>query len=166
MLSSGRFRLSPATGNTIRQSSSFVLLYARHLFPFGRRLLSLCALQETWLFLATTALNHARFLHPTMPPWHADVIGAGWRSQTKGESRKRTEESLLSSGRFRLSPATEAGRQVARATPCFHPIDFHITTQPSLVLSWAPRKYRTLSSPLVPHPPANLGCLLPRIAVT
>ena len=30
----------------------------------------------------------------------------GWRSQTKGESRKRTEESLLSSGRFRLSSAT------------------------------------------------------------
>ena len=47
LLSSGRFRLSPATGNTIRQSSSFVLLYARHLLPFGRRLLSLCALQET-----------------------------------------------------------------------------------------------------------------------
>ena len=45
------------------------------------------------------------------PPWHADAIGAGWRSQTKGESRKRTEESLLSSGRFRLSPATGAGRQ-------------------------------------------------------
>ena len=40
------------------------------------------------------------------PPWHADAIGAGWRSQTKGESRKRTEESLLSSGRFRLSSAT------------------------------------------------------------
>ena len=31
----------------------------------------------------------------------------GWRSQTEGESRKRTEESLLSSGRFRLSPATQ-----------------------------------------------------------
>ena len=44
--------------------------------------------------------------HPTTPPWHADAIGAGWRSQTKGESRKRTEEILLSSGRFRLSPAT------------------------------------------------------------
>ncbi len=87
-------------------SPSSVSLFARHLLPFGRRLLSLCALQETWLFLPTTALNHARFLHPTMPPWHADAIGAGWRSQTKGESRKRTEESLLSSGRFRLSPAT------------------------------------------------------------
>ena len=40
-------------------------------------------------------------------PWHADRRSAqGWRSQTKGESRKRTEESSLSSGRFRLSPAT------------------------------------------------------------
>ena len=29
-----------------------------------------------------------------------------WLRQPKGESRKRTEESLLSSGRFRLSPAT------------------------------------------------------------
>ena len=45
-------------------------------------------------------------------PWHADRRSAeGWRSQTKGESRKRTEESLLSSGRFRLSPATGAGGQ-------------------------------------------------------
>ena len=33
----------------------------------------------------------------------------GWRSQTEGESKKRTEESLLSSGRFRLSPATGRG---------------------------------------------------------
>ena len=42
----------------------------------------------------------------------------GWRSQTKGKSRKRTEESLLSSGQFRLFPATGAGRrQVARVTP-------------------------------------------------
>ena len=39
----------------------------------------------------------------------------GVRSTTKGESRKRTEESLLSSGRFRLSPATRAG-WAARAT--------------------------------------------------
>ena len=34
------------------------------------------------------------------------LIGAGVRSTTMGESRKRTEESLLSSRRFRLSPAT------------------------------------------------------------
>ena len=46
------------------------------------------------------------------------LIGVGWRSQTMGESRKRTEESLLSSGRFRLFHATGAGgRQVARVTP-------------------------------------------------
>ena len=36
----------------------------------------------------------------------------GVRSTTMGESRKRPEESLLSFGRFLLSPATGAGRQV------------------------------------------------------
>ena len=34
-------------------------------------------------------------------------------ARPKGESRKRTEESLLSSGRFRLSPATERGSSAA-----------------------------------------------------
>ena len=48
------------------------------------------------------------------PPWHADRRSAqGWRSQTEGESRRRTEESLLSSGRFRLSPATGAHNTAA-----------------------------------------------------
>ena len=64
--------------------------------------------------------------HNYAPPWHADRRSAhGWRSQTEGESRKRTEESLLSSGRFRLSPATG----VARATPSFIPAAFPSTTQ-------------------------------------
>ena len=59
-------------------------------------------------------------------PWHADRRSAqGWRRQTKGESRKRTEESLLSSGRFRLSPATG----VARATSSLKPAAFPSTTQ-------------------------------------
>ena len=71
----------------------------------------------------------------------------GVRSTTKGESRKRTEESLLSSGRFRLSPATGAGGQ---GHSQFYSIDFHVTTQPSLVLSWAPRKYRPPFVPLLP----------------
>ena len=81
------------------------------------------------------------------PPWHADRRSArGWRSQTKGESRKRTEESLLSSGRFRLSPAT-GGRQ------CRLPVLsawLLRRTQLSLVLSWAPRKYRFPRSPRPP----------------
>ena len=45
---------------------------------------------------------------PTHAPVAADSAAGreGVRSTTMGESRKRTEESLLSSGRFRLSPAT------------------------------------------------------------
>ena len=57
---------------------------------------------------------------PNHAPVAADSAAGreGVRSKTMGESRKRTEESLLSSGRFRLFPATGAGgRQVARVTP-------------------------------------------------
>ena len=50
---------------------------------------------------------------------------------------------------------------VARATPSFIQSAFTSTAQPSLVLSWAPRKYRppalpSLRRPLVP-PPAELA---------
>ena len=47
---------------------------------------------------------------PNHAPVAADSAAGreGVHSTTMGESRKRTEESLLSSGRFRLSPATEA----------------------------------------------------------
>ena len=91
------------------------------------------------------------------PPWHADEIGAGWRSQTKGESRKRTEESLLSSGRFRLSPAT--GTYLQAPPSSLTQQAFTATMQPSLVLSWAPRKYRfslphSLLSDSTTSPPA------------
>ena len=58
-----------------------------------------------------------------------------WRSQTKGESRKRTEESLLSSGRFRLSPATG----VARATSSLKPAAFPSTTQVLCYFPCTPR---------------------------
>ena len=57
-----------------------------------------------------------------------------------GESLNRPDESKLSSVRFLLSllvvlrtpcadlrSACHGGRQVARATPSFHPIDFHVT---------------------------------------
>ena len=64
---------------------------------------------------------------PTQPtlPWHADAIGAGVRSTTQGKSRKRTKESLLSSRRFRLSPAT--GPQSTVPPSCFHSTDFYAT---------------------------------------
>ena len=61
-----------------------------------------------------SALTNYRYLPRLIPtstyaPVAADSAAGrqGVRSTTKGESRKRTEESLLSSGRFRLSPATE-----------------------------------------------------------
>ena len=60
-------------------------------------------------------------------------------ARPKGESRKRTEESLLSSGRFRLSPVTGGGSAAFQ----FYQLDFCVTAQPSLILSWAPRKNRT-----------------------
>ena len=84
-------------------------------------------------------------MHATNVPWHADRRSAqGVRSTTEGESRKQTEESWLSSGRFRLSPAT--GRVGGSAAFQFYQLDFYVTTQPSLILSWAPRKNRTPSS--------------------
>ena len=51
----------------------------------------------------------------------------GWRSQTEGESKKRTEESLLSSGRFRLSLAT--GHKTAVPPSRFIPAAFTATIQ-------------------------------------
>ena len=98
----------------------------------------------------------------------ADQRGA-CAARPKGKNEKLPGGSLLLSRQLKFFPATG----VARATPSFINLTFSSTTQPSLVLSWAPRKYRPprpsfrpLSSPFVPHPPANLGCLLPRIAVT
>ena len=74
----------------------------------------MCGFHAVWPFYPTIANRYERPMHPTTPPWHADRRSAqGWRSQTKGESRKRTEESLLSSGRFRLSPATGAHNTAA-----------------------------------------------------
>ena len=97
----------------------------------------------------------ANYRHPPcliITPNHCPVAAdsaAGRRAgeaRPKGESRKRTEESLLSSGRFRLSPAT-GGRQ------CRLPVLsawLLRRTQLSLVLSWAPRKYRFPRSPRPP----------------
>ena len=70
----------------------------------------------------------------------------GWRSQTKGESRKRTEESLLSSGRFRLSPATGAHNTAAFQ---FKSTFLSRRTQ-VLCFFLDSRKKRNPSSPLAP----------------
>ena len=92
-----------------------------------------------------SAPNHA-------PPWHADRRSAqGWRSQTEGESRKRTEESLLSSGRFRLSPAT-----VSKPQFCL-PVLFQQLLRHTQVLWYFldSRKYRP---PVPPFSPAYALC--------
>ena len=79
-------------------------------------------------------------------PWHADRRSAqGWQSQTQGEIFKGTDGACADPGTQNF-PATGAGRQVARATPCFHPIDFYVThrffgtflTQESTVIPVSP----------------------------
>ena len=93
--------------------------------PFGKRALQLLLTAAQW------------FRNHSTPPWHADRRSAqGWRSQTVGESRKRTEESLLSSRRFRLSPATGGGRQVGGSAAFqFYSSSFSVHNTGSLVLS-------------------------------
>ena len=77
----------------------------------------------------------------------------GWQSQTEGESKKRTEESLLSSGRFRLSPATGGGA----AVPPSNFINLTFTSHTGSLLLSSPKK---VTSPFVPlrslRPPASL----------
>ena len=69
---------------------------------------------------------------PAMPDYQAPVAAdsaAGRRAcaaRPKGKySRERM--ALAPIRARRIFPATGAGRQVARATPCFHPIDFYVT---------------------------------------
>ena len=79
--------------------------------------------------------------------------GGGQRSWTQGcEARPEgknagmTGRSLLQTRQRKFFPAA-GGRQVARAAPCFHSIDFYVTAQPSLVLSlYAPRYCLTASA--------------------
>ena len=70
----------------------------------------------------------------------------GVRSTTEGESRKRPEESLLSSGRFRLSPATGA---LITAAFQFKSTFLSRRTQ-VLCFFLDSRKKRNPSSPLAP----------------
>ena len=109
------------------------------------------------MLVPTISLKLARFLHPTTPPWHADRRSAqGVRSTTEGEIFKGTDGACADPD-TRIFPATGAGgaaggRQVARATPSFIQSAFTSTAQPSLILSWAPRKNRTPYSKYRPPP--------------
>ena len=82
-----------AVGNRFNETGNGRLLLKEK--PFGE-----CTHQLSLPATSDFCPNHA--------PVAADSAAGreGVRSTTMGESRKRTEESLLSSGRFRLSPAT------------------------------------------------------------
>ena len=81
--------------------------------------------------------------YSTRPRGTPILIGAGWRSQTEGEIFKGTDGACADPD-TRIFPATGAGDQ---GHSQFYQLDFYVTTQPSLVLSWAPRKYRNSPSP-------------------
>ena len=70
------------------------------------------------------------------PPWHADAIGAGWRSQTIGEIFKGTDGACA-------DPDTQNfpchGGRVARATPSFIQAAFTSHTGSLLLSLYAPR---------------------------
>ena len=107
---------------------------------------------------ARSCTEMPHFRPPTSPAGHADRRSAqGVRSTTRGESKKRTEESLLSSGRFRLSPAPQA----AVPPPSFPPIDFYVThrffvsflVRPAL-LPYGKRRFRAAIYKIArPQPP-------------
>ena len=95
----------------------------------------------------------ANYRHPPcliIAPNHAPVAAnsaagrEGVHSTTKGESRKRAEESLLSSGRFRLSPAT--GRKTAAPPSSFISLTFTSQTGSLLLSLYAPRYCLTASA--------------------
>ena len=91
---------------------------------------------------------------PNHAPVAADSVAGreGVRSTTMGESRKRTEESLLSSGRFRLSPATGWGGRWQGPLPVlFNRLSRH---KQVLCFFLDSRKKRTPFVPLVPAPSA------------
>ena len=59
-----------------------------------------------------------------MPPWHADEIGAGWRSQTIGEIFKGTDGACADPD-TRIFPAT--GGRGGSAAFQFYQLDFYVT---------------------------------------
>ena len=89
---------------------------------------------------------------PNHVPVAADSAAGrkGVHSTTKGESRKRTEESLLSSGRFRLSPAT--GTYLQAPPSSF--INLTFTSQRSLLWYFLGLQESTVLPVSSPSPPA------------
>ena len=105
--------------------------------------------QCAWPSLRTIAISHARFQHSISAPVAADSAAGreGWRSQTEGEKRRDDWAELAPDQAAQGFPCH--GAQNGSAAFQSYQLDFHVTTQPSLILSWAPRKNRS-PVPLVP----------------
>ena len=100
-----------------------------------------------WMLLPTTIMR-CYGSSPNHAPWHADEIGAGRaqhdrRGNIQGDGwrlRRSGHANFPCHGGLFTDPAFQ-----------FYSSSFHVTTQPSLILSWAPRKNRSPSS-LRPSP--------------
>ena len=111
------------------------------------------------LFLPAFVIHRAAFPHPFPTPAAADSAAGrqGWRSQTGGgKMQKRTEESLLSSGRFKFFPA--AGH--ARSQLFCPPIPPNQLSRRKQVLCFfldarKKRSPRILHLYLLPHPQSS-----------
>ena len=119
-------------------------------FSSRRRLLCSCASQETWPFYLTIANSRSRQMRANISPWHADRRSArGVRSTTEGEIFKGTDGACADPD-TRIFPATGAYSPTPPSS--FIQSAFTSTAQPSLILSWAPRKNRTPYSKYRPPP--------------
>ena len=95
----------------------------------------------------TVANRCARAIHPLNVP--RGTLIADQRRAGKARPRGKYSRGWMALAPIRarrIFPATGVGRQVARATPCFHPIDFYVThrffgtflTQESTVIPVSP----------------------------
>ena len=119
--------------------------------PHHRLRRSLSSRRSLWVDALSNYRQSLRRFFCTQPSPHGSGQRSwtqGWRSQTEGGKQEANGGKLAFIRAVQAFTCHGAGRQVARATPSFINLTFSSTTQPSLVLSWAPRKYR---NPLYLH---------------
>ena len=85
------------------------------------------------------------------PPWHADAIGAGWRSQPKGEKRRADWAKLASD---QAAQGFHLPRSLL-ASPAFqfYSLDFHVTHR--FFVSFLTQERNVLPRP--PSSPSSLS---------
>ena len=115
--------------------------------PFRGKAFIVLHFHHAWPVYLTIAEGYEQQMHPTPPPWHADVIGAGWRSQTIGEIFKGTDGACADPG-TRIFPATGGGSAAFQ----FNSIDFHVTHR-FFVSFLTQERNVPFRPPSIPHPP-------------